>query len=198
MSPRLSLLSLLLATSSLVAGITNVTSIQTGSTTTCSSYPHWDPSTDTTGGFYFTISSATNSSLNGLRDSINTATSPQTIDITPNSDVAIPLFACAKGVVSNFFVTPAPSSIYFSGIEDNQQLVYADSGALLETYSVEVDGVALDGTYLGLGNVTTWGFTFAPGPGGAGSVDSYAMRLLGAATTLGEGEVEGFLSVVGK
>ena len=197
MSPRLSLLSLLLATNSLVAGVTNVTSIQTGSTTTCSSYPNWDPYNDSTGGFYFTISSAINSSLNGLHDSINTSASPQTIDIAANPDVAIPVFACAKGVVSNFYVTPAPTSIYFSEIEDIQQLVYAANGALLETYSVEVDGVALDGTYVGLGNVTTWGFTFVAGPGGAGSVDSYAMRLLGAVTTLGEDEVEGFLSVVG-
>jgi hypothetical protein len=197
MSPRFSVLSLLLATGSLAAGITNVTSTQIGSTASCSAYPHWDPFADQTGAFYFAIASAMNSSINGLRDSVLVVTSPQAIDIAANIEDAINTFACAKGVVYDYFGTPALNSIYFSGIEDNQQVVYTASGTPFEIYNVAVDGVGLDGTYLGLGNVTTWGFTFVPGPGGAGSQDSYSMRLLGASTTLGADEVEGFLSVVG-
>jgi hypothetical protein len=197
MLSRVSLLSLLFAGNSLAAGITNVVSTQIVPTDTCGGWPiyYGGPGIDIAGPFYFSAASATNSSVDGLNSFTNSNTSPQTVDLIVNPLVARGSFACNDGVISDYGSTET-NTIFYSGDQDNQQLAYIASGARLEIYSVAVDGVGLDGTYLGLGNVTTWGFTFVPGPGGAGSEDTYTMRLLGADTTLGDDEVEGFLSVV--
>lgn len=197
MLSRHSLLSLLLAGNSLAAAITGVTSTQIVPTDTCAGWPHWseDPSNDSTGAFYFAAASATDSSVDGLRDWGLSGTSPEALGLIVDSQGAQWYLGCTDGLVSNYGSTAG--KIYFSGVEDDQQLVYVDSGERLEIYNVAVNDVGLAGTYIGLGNITTWGFTFVPGPGGAGSVDTYSMRLLGADTTLGDDEIEGFLSVVG-
>lgn len=94
----------------------------------------------------------------------------------------------------------------FSMNQQDQELRYSSeseggkggggSGLNPEVYTHEIAGVQQDGLFVGLGNVTTWGFELVLGQGGANSSDYYRMRLLGPKTSLKDGEIDGFVGIV--
>ena len=174
--------SILLTLTTSISAFPNVTAIRTGSGD-CSAYP----STYSTFGrtadeFSFTPSQAENSSINNL----TTGTSSLGLVVYTDNTTASEIFCCDHGGTVEDGL--GYKSLLFSSNSTDNRLGYWEQGVLPETYTHELAGVAQDGVFLGLANVTTW--AFRP----VGSV--YQMRLLGPGVGLMKGEFRGFLKAV--
>jgi len=94
----------------------------------------------------------------------------------------------------------------FSMNEQDQELGYSSEneeqkgggglGLNPEVYTHYITGVQQDGLFVGLGNITTWGFELVVGQDGARGSDYYQMRLLGPKAILKDGEIDGFVRIV--
>jgi hypothetical protein len=158
------------------------------------------PGQNTGEPFYLIPSSTTNDTLNNLH---NTITNDNTLAIVSDSMVAWMPYRCNTTDGDLYFIggdlATSPSTFFFTSDPKNRQLRHMATGLEPETYAHEIAGVRQDGKFLGLGNSTTWAFKFMPGPGGAGSekLDRWDMRLLGKGMMAKEGELEGYLRIVG-
>jgi hypothetical protein len=80
-------------------------------------------------------------------------------------------------------------------------LAHANTGLLIQIYGLEFNCIKLDGVYVGeqasgaTGVSTTW--TFEYHQGAEGSVDWYEVKLLKQGESPQDGEIDGFLKVVG-
>ncbi|KAE8442773.1 hypothetical protein EG329_002861 [Mollisiaceae sp. DMI_Dod_QoI] len=205
-NPLLLLLALAPLTSS--ALVPNVTAIPIAPGT-CQGWPGWVPQPigNLTQQFFFEARDASNSSLDGLRSSLSSPTSSSSspAQLITDSDLIVSydtyiIFSCANdGAIFNIHGGPA---LVFSTDEQDRELGYesgsrgAGSGLNPQVYMHEIAGVQQDGTFVGWGNITTWGFEFVLGQGGTGSSDYYRMRLLGPNASLRDGEVVGFVGIV--
>ncbi|KUJ09750.1 uncharacterized protein LY89DRAFT_690164 [Mollisia scopiformis] len=196
------LLFLLSSLLSIGRALPNVTAIQIDAGT-CQAFPNsFHGAGDNADAFVFHPDQADNLALNGLTTGIygtnlvaypNSATDPPTPTI----------FCCDRGgtILDGFGVQ---SLLLPTNRTNDEELGYLESGSKPETYTLEVNGTALDGVYLGKGNVTTWGFR----KGSGDMKDLWLVRLLAPSPTmrrrgedggvvLYDGEVKGFLKVVG-
>ncbi|KUI67620.1 hypothetical protein VM1G_02836 [Cytospora mali] len=189
MASTLTLLSLFIPT--LVSALPDVTPIQVGAGT-CYDFPNWQDvaGSDITGGFFFHPDQADNSTIDGLYTSVEVF-NKTIIDITTNAEEAKEAYYCINGSVKEYY-TDTP--VYIS--ETNGELAFLDSGFVPEVYQHQVDGVTLDGVFLGYADVTAWAYTFVASTGGAGIVDTFTMRLLEEQDApLEDGEFYGFLKI---
>ncbi|KAE9381221.1 hypothetical protein N431DRAFT_440104 [Stipitochalara longipes BDJ] len=203
--PNVLLLLLLTLAPLISALVPNVTAIPIAPGT-CQGWPGYmsNPIGNLTQQFFFEPRDTSNSSLDGLRSSLSPSSSPSSssIQLITNTDPTVPynIFSCANNG-SVFDIQGGPTLVY-SMNEQDQELGYSSEngggGSRLypEVYTHEIAGVQQDGLFVGLGNVTTWGFEFVLGQGRVGSSDYYRMRLLGPETNLKDGEIDGFLGIV--
>jgi len=197
----LRLLTLAPLTSALVPNVTSIP-IAPG---TCQGWPGYMPNPigNLTQQFFFELRDTSNSSLGGLRSSLSSSSSssPSPAQLITSTDPTVPyeIFSCANNG-SIFDIRGGPTLVFSTNAQD-QELEYSSEsggGSVLnpEVYTHEIAGVQQDGIFVGLGNVTTWGFELVLGQGGAGSSDYYRMRLLGPNASLKNGEIDGFVGIV--
>jgi hypothetical protein len=198
---------LLLLTSAVLTSalVPNVTAVPIAPGT-CQGWPGYMPHPigNLTQQFFFELRDTSNSSLGGLRSSLSSSSSsssPSSTQLITNTDPTAPfnIFSCVNnGSIFNIYGGPI---LVFSMNEQDQELGYSSengkgSGLNPEVYTHEIAGIQQDGLFVGLGNVTTWGFELVLGQGGAGSSDYYRMRLLGPKASLKDGEIDGFVGIV--
>ncbi|CZR68537.1 uncharacterized protein PAC_18436 [Phialocephala subalpina] len=180
---------LLLFQTSPVSAIPNVTAIRIGQGD-CSAYPNsYFHAGDNADAFIFRPDQADNSSINGLHTRID----GQNLFVYESSTIDSTIFCCDRG--GTILDGMGVQSLLLSTNLKDSELGYLSQGIKPETYAHEVDGVRLDGVFLGSANVTTWAFRRA-------GEDYYQVRLLvpGSANAkvgdLLDGEVKGFLKVL--
>jgi hypothetical protein len=128
-----------------------------------------------------------------------TSTTPPS-QSTRGTDDAFPWYRCDdhSGIISDF-QDGSPIGFTDEEADGGRELKYMSNGTTPENYALELEGMRMEGTFFELGNQTTWAFRFVRGQGVmfAESKDRWDMRLLGKGQTAKDGEVEGFLKVVG-
>jgi hypothetical protein len=175
-----------------------------------STVPGWTGIGFTTRPFYFTPA---NSSIDGLRSTFGTfqgkdgTNSSSNMLLSTNSSLVHRL-NCGGGpagpasIISDEDSSSADqNSLYFT---EDGRLTHDSAGTaglLLQVYELDYNGTKLDGVYIGekppepTGMSTTWAFEYHQGT--VGSSDWYEMRILKEGEKLKDGEVDGFLKVVG-
>lgn len=201
-----------LTVSKLISAAPNVTAIPIAPGT-CQGFPGYVPQPigELTQQFFFEARDTPNSSLDGLRSSLQSSpsspssSSSSQLIINTDPTVVYNIFTCANGSISDIHGGP---NLVFSVNEQDQELGYQITstsgkgetkkslGPSPEVYTHEIAGVQQDGLFLGWGNVTTWAFQFVSGVSGAGGSDYYRMRLLGSRAKLKDGELDGFVRIV--
>ena len=165
-----------------ILAIPNVTAVRIGAGD-CSGYPY----TYSTGGrsadeYSFTPDLADDRTINGLA----TGTTGAGLVVYVANTTAGEIFCCDHGGAVEDGL--GFKDLLFSTNATDNKLGYWAQGAQPETYTLEINGVAQNGSYLGLANLTTFAFKRVAA--------YYSVRLLGPGQSLSTGEFKGFLKAV--
>jgi hypothetical protein len=170
----------------LTRNLANVTAIRIGAGD-CSAYPNsYFHAGDNADAFFFSPTQSDNPIVNDLPSRIN-GLNLAVFENKDNSTIPT-VFCCDHSSVLD------PFGVQTLLLQSDEELGYSVNGGPPETYAHEIGGVRQNGTFLGSGNVTTWGFRR---PSEGDSAGYWFVRLLVPGwKDLYDGEFKGFMQVV--
>lgn len=178
----------------------------------CSAYPSYDPTTDTTGWFFFTAYQTDNSSVDGLGTDQEFSRGANqirwgSITLGTRPDEAKVAMRCSNNTLTGFVSTGVSGATWetlqFAPYPYDAELMYfVEGGPVAEAHELTLDGVKQDGVFIGSNGVATWGFRYFDASYSCCGVPFYQLRLLGpnsadptTGAALQDGEFQGFLKI---